>query len=73
MPPQHETKCRYDDSEFKRKVEEHLWFSENSLTGRVKSLEERAKNRDRWSPVLFTVLCTGLFALLKIVTDVVFK
>lgn len=74
MPPQKENQaCRYDDSEFKRRVQEHLWESDNSLTSRVKLLEQRVENQRFWTPILFGAFSTGLFVLLQIIWDVVQK
>lgn len=69
MPPNKNDGCRFDDSEFRKKVEDFLWTSENSLLSRVKELEARAKWRDKWGPIVFTAGSAGLFALLKIITD----
>lgn len=63
--------CRYDDSDWKTKVDEHLWSSDNSLTTRVTVLEERIKSQRFWIPVLFSTLSAGLYLIIQIVVDLV--
>ena len=69
MPPAKPDGCRYDDSEFRKRVEDDLWFSKESLLVRVDRLEKRVDNQRFWTPILFGAAATGIFALMQIAAD----
>jgi hypothetical protein len=74
MPPSKEIPtCRYDDSEFRKRVQEELWSSKESLLVRVDRLEQRVESQRFWTPILFGIATVGISGLINMLWDLFVK
>lgn len=72
MPPANNG-CKFDESQWRDRIEETVWRSDDSLSKRITVLEERWKSQQRfltvWLPVIFSIGTSGLFFLLQVLSD----
>lgn len=65
--------CNFDNGQWRDRIEDKIWRSDDSLDKRLTVLEVRSDQQRRfqnlWMPIIFSIGTSGLFLLLQVLWD----